>query len=186
MSWRNTAVLFGVLLLLGGLAYWQSQSGAQDTATPTPGLAAGNFSESVPLLPEVAMEHVARLEIGRAGAGQQVTFLQEEGDWTQTVPTTTHVLSPTVKMPLQSLLDASSRRTLPVDANPLEDYGLAEPQTTIVVAVRRDEVTIRHTFYLGNMTPAEDAYYLQKAGDPRVHIVPSFPIANLLELLPSS
>jgi hypothetical protein len=185
MSWRTTGILFLVLLLVGGVVYWQSQSADQDAATPTPALAPGTFNESVRLVPDVAREDVVRLEISRFPTGEQVVYEQEEGSWTKTVPTTTQVISSTVNTPLQSLLDASSRRTLPPDANPAEAYGLAEPSATIIVATRREGAIVRHTFYLGNLTPAEDAYYLQKAGDPRIHIVASFALNNMLDLLAS-
>ena len=187
MSWRTTGILFFLLLLLGGVAYWQSQTGALDAPTPTPALAAGTFTESVPLLPDVALAEVSRLEVRRArdaGDGAQVVYRQEEGSWTQTMPTTTAVLSTTVTTPLRSLLGAGSRRTLSPATNPLAAYGLDEPTATIVVAARREEATVRHTFFLGNLTPAGDAYYLQKEGDPRVHIVASFALNNLLDLLP--
>lgn len=183
MNWRTTGILFLLLLLLGAVVYWQKQSGEAEIATPTAALAAGTFTETVPLLPDVTVEDVLRLEVRQASSGEQVTFEQDAGVWTTTVPTATQVISATVVTPLQSLLDASSRRTLPPDANPLEAYGLSTPATTIVVAARRDGATVRHTLYVGNLTPAEDAYYLQKAGDPRIHVVASFPINNVLDLL---
>lgn len=184
MNWRTTGVLFFLLLVLGGIVYWQQQAAGPAEPTPTPALGPGTFAETVPLLPDVAIDDVQRLEVSRDAGKDRRIYEQENGIWTQTVPTTTQVLSPTIVTPLQSLLDAGSRRTLSPDANPLEAYGLAKPGSTIVVAVRREGATARHTFFVGNLTPAGDAFYLHKAGDPRVHIVTSFPINNILELLP--
>ena len=183
MSWRTTGVLFLMLLVLGGIVYWQQQAAGPTEPTPAPASGAGTFAETVPLLPDLTTDDVQRLEVSRTGSGDRRTYQQEEGIWTQTVPTTTQVLSSTIVTALQSLLDAGSRRTLSPDANPLDAYGLAEPGSTIVIAARRDGATARHTFYVGNLTPAGDAYYLQKAGDPRIHIVASFPINNILDLL---
>lgn len=185
MNWRTTAILFLILLLLGGAVYWQSQGGGQPTGAATATSPPLSLQETTLLLPDVEVEEVVRLEVSHAPSGEEVTFAQEEAEWTRTVPTTTQVLSSTVVVPLRSLLDAGGRRTLPAGTSSPAAYGLKEPTATITVVARRNQRTVRYQFNVGNLTPAGDAYYLQKAGDPRIHIVPTFPLNNVLDLLPS-
>ncbi len=129
------------------------------------------------------------MEIERAEDGAAVHFeRQDDGVWMQTVPTTTVAISRTLESSAGSLLSLSSRRTLSPDANPLSAYGLDQPAATIVVAVRRagedgSEQTIRHTLLVGNQTPAEDGYYVQKVGDQRVHIISTTAVDTILGLI---
>lgn len=185
MNWRTTAILFLILLLVAGAVYWQSQSSEPAASATTATTAAPRLQETTLLLPDVAVEEVVRFELSHVPSGEEVIFTQEEEVWTRTVPTTTQVLSATVVAPLRSLLDAGIRRTLPRDTNPPAAYGLTEPVATITVAAHRNQRTVRYRFYVGNLTPAGDAYYVQKAGDPRIHIVPTFPLNNMLDLLPT-
>jgi len=187
MNWRTTAALFVILVALGGVVYWQSRQEATNAgATPTvPSPAA----ETTPLFPGAATDNLLRLEVERAEDGAAVHFQREnDGAWTQTVPTTTVAISRTLESNVGSLLTLNSRRALSPDENPLSAYGLDQPAATIIVAVRRaaeegSEQTIRHTLHVGNQTPAEDGYYVQKIGDRRVHIVPTTAVDAVLGLV---
>lgn len=187
MNWRTTAALFVILVALAGVVYWQSrQETANDDDAPTPPAPA---AETTPLFPGVTAGDLLRLEVERAEDGAAVHFArQDDGAWVQTVPTTTMVISQTLESRAGSLLAVSSRRALPPDANPLSAYGLDQPGAAIVVAARRanqdgSEQVIRHTLHVGNQTPAEDGYYVQKVGDRRVHIVPLTAVDAVLGLI---
>lgn len=190
MNWRTTAALFVILVALGAVVFWQSRQEAADAdAIPT---VAAPAAETTPLFPGVTAGDLLRLEVERAeGAedGAAVHFeRQDDGAWVQTVPTTTMVISQTLESRAGSLLAVSSRRALPPDANPLSAYGLDQPGAAIVVAARRanqdgSEQVIRHTLHVGNQTPAEDGYYVQKVGDRRVHIIPLTAVDTVLSLI---
>lgn len=179
MSWRTTAVLFIVLLLVGGYVYYQSQQEPAVESLPTP-LPQPEQAELV----TASIDEVNRLDVTRLEDAAKASFTRDEtGDWFQTVPTSTAVISQTMNLQIARLATLRSNRTLPADANPLSTYGLDEPAYEIVLATTRDERTVRTTLLVGNETPAGDAYYVQKRGDPRVHIVPIGVIQNMIDLL---
>lgn len=179
MSWRTTAVLFIVLLLVGGYVYYQSQQEPAVESLPTP-LPQPEQAELV----TASIDEVNRLDVTRLEDAAKASFTRDEtGDWFQTVPTSTAVISQTMNIQITGLATLRSNRTLPADANLLSTYGLDEPAYEIVLATTRDERTVRTTLLVGNETPAGDAYYVQKRGDPRVHIVPIGVIQNMIDLL---
>lgn len=189
MNWRTTAALFVILVALGAVVYWQSrQEAANGDDAPTPPAPA---AETTPLFPGVTTADTQRLEVGRADGAAVQFQRQEDGAWVQTAPTTTVAISQTMESRASSLLALSSRRTLSPDENPLSAYGLEEPAAIIIVAARRaaedaeggTEQIIRHTLHVGNQTPAEDGYYVQKVGDRRVHVVPLTAVDTVLRLI---
>lgn len=187
MNWRTTAALFVILVALAGVVFWQSrQDDGSAQATPA---AAAPTSVTTPLFPGATAADLQRLEIERAEDGAAVHFQRrDDGAWTQTVPTTTLVISQTLESAAATLLSANSRRTLAPDLNPLSAYGLDEPSATILFAVRRAGVdgagqTVRHTLLVGNPSPAGNGYFAQKVGDRRVHILSTTAVDAILGLL---
>jgi hypothetical protein len=182
VSWRTTGILFLVLLIIGAavLALQQRYSaGAQ--ATPTP---AGPFVEVVDLFDGVLVEDVVRLEIVRAEPEDEAVFAREEdSSWVQTVPTTTQVFSPTLTNQITGLLNTRARRSFSAEGGDLAPYGLDDPQASIVLAVRRAAEVVRFEVVLGNHTPTGDAYYVQRRGDPRVHLLSTAALDGVLGLL---
>lgn len=179
MSWRTTAILFVILVILGGYVYYQNQQEpeVEPVATPLP------EPERAELV-TATIDEVNRLDVARLEDDVLASFSRDEaGDWFQTVPTNTAVISQTMNTQLTGLINLRSNRTLPADANPHSAYGLDDPAYQIVLATTRDERTVRTTLLVGNETPAGDAYYVQKRGDPRVHIVPIGVIQNMIDLL---
>jgi hypothetical protein len=128
------------------------------------------------------VDEVARLDLRKNDEAASLSH-ESSGEWFMTVPTATQLISATVTSNVQTLLDASSRRTLSPDANPLTAYGLEEPATEITVAARRGEEIRRQTLFVGDQTPGGDAYYVRKQGDPRVHIIPTFSLDGVLDLI---
>lgn len=181
MSWRTTAVLFIILVLLGGYVYYQNQRGPEPLPTPTPGEPA---PERVRLI-EATIDDVTRLDITRHEDGTHVSYSRDQvGEWMRTVPTTTVVLSTTMNLQVSALINTSSSRNLPPDLNPLSAYGLETPAYDIVVAIRGENEQInRHTLYVGDKTPTGTEYYVQREGDDRVHLVPFGPIEGMINLV---
>lgn len=181
MSWRTTAILFVVVLVLAGLVFIQSRQEPEVEEVPT----------AQPTLPTVRMfddiitlDQVTELSVQRIISDTSVLFLHDaRGDWYQTFPTQTQVISATLSGQVNNLINLSSRRTFGPNENPLEAYGLDEPQAQISLSYRKDEVVVRATFLVGDLVPGGNGYYFQKQGDPRVHIVPQFNVTGLLDLV---
>jgi hypothetical protein len=183
MSWRTTAVLFGLLLVLGGYVYWESR---REVTPPEPEPVAAAV-ESVRLVTGAGAEDVRRLDVSRREDGLTASFTREAGGlWTRTVPTTTQVISQTMEFAAGNLLTMTSRRTLPAGANPAAAYGLEEPAYQVVLAVAdADERLIRHTFLLGDRLATGDGRYVQKRGDSSVYIVAGHVFDPVIDLLDS-
>ncbi len=181
MSGRTVVILFVVLLVVGAIALLISRQ--EETAEPTPTLPPQ--PESVQLLEGVEMNTVGRLEVRDEMGDRLIELLREpDGGWFQVHPTATLAISQTVNTSVTGLLNLTSRRTLSPDENPLSAYGLDAPTYRITLAVRMEAGgTVRHVFLVGDETPAGDAYYVQKEGDPRVYLVPKFSLDNLAALL---
>jgi hypothetical protein len=182
MSWRTTAVLFGLLLILGGYVYWESRRESTPEPVQLP-LAAAD--ESVRLVTGAGGEDVRRLEVSRREDGLAASFTREDdGHWTRTVPTTTQVISQTMEYAAGNLISVTSRRSFPAGSNPLAVYGLEEPSYQVVlVLAEADGRLIRHTFHLGDRVATADGRYVQKQGDSRIHIVAGYVFDSVIELL---
>jgi hypothetical protein len=183
VSWRTTGILFLVLLIAGAavLALQQRYS-AEAQATPT--AASSSFVEVVDLFDGVLVEDVVRLEIIQTEPEDAAVFSREEdSSWVQAVPTTTLVFSPTLTNQVTGLLNTRARRSFSAGGGDLAPYGLDNPQATIVLAVRREGETVRYELALGSRTPTGDAYYVQRRGDPRVHLLSTAALDGVLGLL---
>lgn len=182
MNWRTTAALFVVVVILGAVVYFLNQ---QEPAIPE----VEGTVEPVPtpltnLVTETTINDVQRLEIHRFEDDTLVIFTHEEnGDWFQVVPTNTLVISGTMLSEVTRIVNMTSQSILSAEANPLSAYGLDNPQYEIVLVGRRGENNVRFTFLIGSKTPTGDRYYLQKQGDPRIHVVLSSTIDGLIGFL---
>jgi hypothetical protein len=182
MNWRTTAVLFLIVLLLGGYVYYQSQQETELAATPTP---AAPTPERVALITNASVEQIERLDITRIEEGTTASFQRNgRGNWTRTVPTTTQVISQTLNTHVTGLINLRSSRSLAPDLNPLSAYGLEEPAYEIVlVATGEGDRRLRYTLLVGDETPTGNSFYVQKRGDPQVYTVPKGSIENVIGLL---
>ncbi|MFZ0548514.1 MAG: DUF4340 domain-containing protein [Candidatus Promineifilaceae bacterium] len=182
MNWRTVGILFVIVVALGAVLYLMEQEGdgGEDTnanASPSP-------TPMEHLIQDVTIADVQRLDVTRFEDGFQVSFEREEnGDWFQTVPTNTMVVSSTMTGDVSRILNLTSQSTLSADANPLSVYGLDNPQYEILLVAKRDDENVRFDFLIGNRTPTGDRYYAQKQGDPRVHVLLSSIVESMTGLL---
>lgn len=180
MSWRTTGILFLILVLVAGLAFWQTRQ--QDEAEVEATAPAAPTAAGAVLFGNASVENVVRLDVA-TGTGTESSFRRDEdGAWAMTVPTSTQVISATMTNAVRGLISAGSRRTLPPQENPLQVYGLEQPQRRVTLAVADDGNVVRHQLSIGNETPAGDAYYVLKEGDRRVHLVARSALDNVLDL----
>lgn len=182
MNWRTTAVLFLIVLLLGGYVYYQSQQETEPTATPT---AAAPTPARVALITGASVEQVERLDVTRFAEGTTASFQRDgRGNWTRTVPTTTQVISQTLNTQVTGLINLRSSRSLAPDLNPLSAYGLEEPAYEIVlVTAGEGDQRLRFTLLVGDETPTGNSFYVQERGDPQVYVIPKGSIENVIGLL---
>ncbi len=185
MSWRTTAVLFVILLALGGYIFYQNQQEPEAAAETEP---VGTLPPPTPErfnLVRTTPENVQGLSVTRLADDTQAQFLRDEqGAWTQTVPTTTQVISQTMETYMAGMINMQTTRSFAGDENPLSTYGLDEPAYNISIAAIQDGVSIvRITLLIGNQTPTGSSYYVQLDGDPRVHLAPTGPIDNMINLI---
>ena len=177
MSWRNTGILFLLLILLGGVAYWQSQQEPEEEPTPTPAITA---PEPVELVSGIASEDILSLTITNLISETERTFVQlEPGLWFQSVPTNTGIITTTFTGQVSGLTRLTSSRAIEPEVNPLSAYGLDAP--TLQIAFNAGDE--QYLFFVGNGTPVGNSYYLQQAGDDRVHVVFSSVVNGMQGLL---
>ena len=185
MSWRTTAVLFIILLALGGYIYYQNQQAPEAVIESEP---VGTLPPPTPErfnLVRTTLEKVQGLNVTRLEDNTQAQFLRDaQGIWSQTVPTATLVISQTMETFMTGMINMQTTRSFAGDENPLSTYGLDEPAYNISIAAFQDDISIvRITLFVGNETPTGGSYYVQFDGDPRVHLVPIWPIDNLINLI---
>ncbi|HSM55475.1 MAG TPA: DUF4340 domain-containing protein, partial [Candidatus Sulfomarinibacteraceae bacterium] len=147
------------------------------TALPAPTQAPNPFAS-------VSAGNVERLDIQlEATANPSASFRRtDDGAWHMTTPTATQVISSTLTNTIRTLFGTGSRRTIAPDENPIEAYGLDNPAQTLTFAVRRDQDLVQIRLLLGNSTPADDAYYTLKVGDPRIYLISKSALDNVLNL----
>lgn len=184
MNWRTTGVLFLVLAAIIGYLVWdsrQAETAVEPLATtaplpPTP--------QRVTLLAADAAA-ISRVTVIDMSDASRVALSQTEPSvWEQVEPTPSEVISATVNTAVFGLANLTSTRSLSADANPLSAYGLDQPTYTIETLYRNEsDQTLRVTLLIGAPVPTGSGYYVLKEGDPRVHIVPTGLIDNLVNLL---
>lgn len=182
MSWRTTAVLFIILLLLVGYTYYQNQQEPEPTpvatlAAPTP--------EQFAVFAGASIDQIRGLQVDQPEEAKTAVFSRDDRkNWFQTVPTATQILSNTMEMQVTGLLSLRTAQSFAADVNPAAAYGLDTPAYIISLrAQREDGATVVYKLLVGDQTPTGSGFYIQKEGDPRVHIVNIGSIQNMIALL---
>jgi hypothetical protein len=180
MSWRTTAALFVILLMVAALVVLQNQ---QDKAEGTPEVPTLTAPRAI--FPNISGSDIQRLDIERAEDGAIVSFERQENgmDWYQTVPTYTLAVSQTLTNRLSGLANIATRDNVLRGENPLSAYGLDEPAYTISFVVPEEGRALRYRIFVGNETPTGDNYYVTKEGDPRVFVILKTPLDNIINFL---
>jgi hypothetical protein len=180
VSGRTTAILFVILLVVAGAAYYVSRQEPEAEETPT----AVPTQPTTALVNGITTEGINLLEIRNLAEEDAAVFVQEAGVWSQTVPTQTQVISATLNSYLQGMVLLTSRRTLPTSAGEPADFGFDSPIYEITLsATDEGGQSRRFVLLVGDATAADDGYYMQREGDPRIHIVNKAVVDNLLTLL---
>lgn len=187
MNWRTTAVLFVILAALAGYLYYDSQQeddGAAEETTAVPTTETPVINQAVPLLEGAVINDVRQLDVMRAEDGVVATFTHDGlGDWQQVAPEARAVLTTTMTTQVTGLVNLTSNRVLSSSENPLSAYGLEAPVYTLELGTLTEGVTKSYRLTIGNETPTENGYYVQKPGDPRVYVVAKGTVDNMINLI---
>lgn len=181
MNWRTTAVLFVILLALGGYLYYDSQReeepveevAVEATAVPV-------VNETFPLIEGLTITTVQTVTIQRSSDSVEASFSQDAaGNWEQTTPQAQTVLSTTLTSQVTGYLTLTSNRVFAAEDNPLSAYGLETPAYQITLSGSDQH----HVLHVGNETPTKDGYYVQSGDDSRVFVVSKGSVDNLISLI---
>jgi hypothetical protein len=165
MSFRNTAILVVVLVVLGGIVFFVSRgdNAAVDpdaTATPAP-------------LTSLSPPDVAAVSIKE---GDRSIAVERESDgWVIVSDEREPAGEDKVNRAIDDLVRLRPTRTL-ADIDNLEDFGLAEAVWTIELMPTEGESVVLE---VGDENPQGTARYLKVAGDTDVHLVPKVAVENI-------
>ncbi len=158
MSFRNTAILLVVLVLLGGAAFWVNRQGgteADTDATPTPAL-----------LTSLAPDDVASITVEQGE--QSITVERQDDGWAIAGDSPEPAGETKVNQALNQLTSLRPTRVLD-DVQNAADFGLEEPAWTITLAPNSGDAVV---YRIGDENPRGTSRYLQVDGDAAVRLVP--------------
>ncbi|MCP5098025.1 MAG: DUF4340 domain-containing protein [Chloroflexi bacterium] len=181
MTWRKNVILFVLVVAVGSVLYFQQQR--EDIVEELPPATLAPPPPEQFSVVDTTIDDVQGLSVTRNSDDLLAVFIREaDGNWRQTVPEETAVISQTMNTQMIGVINLATRRTFSADSSPLSDFGLDSPNYKVSIASLDRGATIRTTIHIGNLTPADDGYYIQVEGDPRIHIVPRGPLDNMIDL----
>jgi hypothetical protein len=172
MKFRNTAILFVVLIIVGGYVYYTegrpaSQLPRQSAGAPT-------------VEPALNIDPAQVLTITVQGPTGLTSLSRAKADspWQMntTVPLTDTVGGPQEADPVRAsntlsiVSHISSNRVL-TGVTDLAAYGLASPSWSVIVEGVGSE---RHTLYLGDKNPDGSSYYARREGSAAIYLIPIY------------
>jgi hypothetical protein len=175
--WRTTLIVGGVFLAL--LLYVvlfetrrapPAEPGAQPSPTPASVL-------------DIAIDDVRALRI--AAGDRSLSLVRQEGEWAIASPGTgasseAVPAESSIYWSIDEILQLQARRIVAEDATDLAQYGLDTPAMTVTIETSGGA---SEQLLIGRQTPDGTAYYLQRAGDPRLYIVDHYKIQTLYDWL---
>lgn len=169
---RNTAILFGIfILLLAGTLIWQrTQSNTEGIeATPT-------YPED--LLFDLDKESIKAISIQDASGGRVNLARSEDSTWVLIYPKADATDETAVDTALSQFLN-SRISARPQAISDLATVGLQPVSFTILIETQDGEQTLVN---VGNLTPTESGYYVLTE-DRVIYVASKFGMEALLKLL---
>ncbi len=165
LRWRTITGLAVVLVALSLVAWWTT--GREDGTGPTP--------TPPPRVIPIDVEDIQRVDIEQ---GEQALALQRSGEAWYILGTTEEAADgDEVERRLRSLVTmVSFDAFVPED---LAEFGLDTPQARVIIQAYTGTTVL----LIGDMTPTENDYYVQRADDPTVYVVSRYLIDRVLEWL---
>jgi hypothetical protein len=168
MKGRTTLILVGVFALLLVFVYlveWRQPP--QTTTTPTP--ASLWHVESDQIIGLAVQESGRETRLVRSGSG----------DWSLELPESGPADSDRVTLTLGNLAALTPQRTF-TETTTLAEYGLDHPTMTVTVRLKDGTAQV---LFVGSENPQQTAYYVQVQGSSPVHLLSSWEVESLRELL---
>ena len=173
--WRTTLIVLGVfaaLLLYVILFEARREPPAEPGARPSPTPAS---------VLDVAVDDVRALHI--AAGDRTLSLVRQDGKWAILPPGTASGASSeatlagtSIYWSIDEILRLQARRIIAEEATDLAQYGLDAPALTVTIEIAGGA---SEQLLVGRETPDGTAYYLQRAGDPRLYIVDHYKIQTL-------
>ncbi len=162
MKWRNTLILVIVLVLLGGYVYFFEMKKKEPEVETTPTTAVTIF--------DMADGDIVQLTVQSEEGRTRVKRTEDGESWQMEEPTQAEADKGRLDSLALRIAKLMASRALTDTAENLADYGLTSPQITATIKLKSEE---EENLFIGDQTPNEASYYIQKEGDPAVYIVAS-------------
>ena len=168
MSTRTTLVLLALLILVAGGVYFIEFYKPAGKAVATPSAASSTlFNLTAPAINGITMHDTI--------SNTQVSATRDvSGTWWLTSPVA-QPADPTTMNSLASQLSSIYVQRVLTPTGSLAEYGLVTP----TLSVQIDSVSGPLSFVVGDMTPSQGAYYVQKVGDTHVYLVDTSLVGDL-------
>jgi hypothetical protein len=175
--WRTTLIVLGVfaaLLLYVILFEARREPPAEPGARPSPTPAS---------VLDVAADDVRALHI--AAGDRALSLVRQDGKWAILPPGTGAAAGASPEATpagassywsIDEILRLQARRIVAEEATDLAQYGLYAPAMTVTIEIAGGA---SEQLLVGRETPDRTAYYLQRAGAPRLYIVDHYKIQTL-------
>jgi len=173
MRFRTTAILVGILVVIGGYVLLFERDSAESVdETPRP------------LLLDFSTNEARELRVSRPAAGQrtELVYRPTEGAWYVTYPREEPADAYEVERLLATLAGLQSVRELTGPLEPLSGYGLSPPEMQVSVTL---ETGRQIGLDVGLQTVTSGGYYAKVAGEDVVHVISSYVAQDLDDLLSS-
>ncbi|MGB9592965.1 MAG: DUF4340 domain-containing protein [Anaerolineae bacterium] len=170
MKPRNTLILFAVLVVLAAYVFL--------VEVPKSKQAPQEDAQTVALW-DIPQEAITRLEAGKRDGQKLVLERAEDQTWWIREPIVYEADANRVAGALNDLVTLRSTRTLTGTLN-LADYGLATPTMTVTLTLADGT---SHTLRVGDQNPTGSYRYMMADDRPEVHLVSSWGISNLEQIV---
>jgi hypothetical protein len=152
----------GVLVVLGGAAWWFNKHPSTD--------AAASKTPASPKLISVDAKQIEGITIAKLGA--EPVNIQRVGDsWVIAKPSQMSADTDAVNMLAGSLASLNADRLIDEHPASLDTFGLTTPSEEVDVTLKGGKTT---KLLLGADTPSSSGTYAKLDGDPKVYTVPSY------------
>jgi hypothetical protein len=168
MNTRTTLILLAVLVLVAGVVYFtEFYKPGQATVTPA--------ASGPTMLLEVTSPAIGGITVRDALSGTQVSASRDvSGTWWLADPAG-RPADPAILNPMATRLSSIYVQRVLTPTGSLGEFGLLTPTLSVEIASTLGPLS----FVVGDTTPSQGAYYVQKPGDPRVYLVDAGLVSEL-------